>query len=239
MKKFYSEVGSGPAVGGGYVVLLDGRPVRTPEKSLMTAPTRQLADAIAGEWAHQGEHIVPETMPLTQILTTSIDRARFRDEMGKALLAYIDSDLLCYHADEPEPLRQEQEKLWMPWLRWFQGRFGVALHTTFALSRLDQPEEAHKAVRAYIDTLDQHRFTVLHVVTTLTGSIILGLAFLEGAITPEQTFHAALCEEIHYERLHDLEKYGLDPIEAKRRESMTRDLAAADAYLGFVKVART
>ena len=78
-------------------------------------------------------------MPLTQMLTTAIDRAPAREAMAAAVLAYVDSDLICYPADAPEPLRIEQEALLAPWLKWFEARFGVELLTTYLLARLDQP----------------------------------------------------------------------------------------------------
>lgn len=239
MKKFYTSVSTGPAVGGGFVVLLDGRPIRTPEKSLMAAPTLLLATAIAAEWEAQGETVVTETMPLTQLLTTTIDRTTQREAMMVAVMAYLDSDLLCYPADAPDALRLEQEKLWAPWLKWFEQRFGVALLTTYALARLDQPAAAHAVVGAAIDALDIHQFTALHLSVSLSGSLVLGLAFIEGAMTAPEVWRCALCEELHYERIHDLEKHGLDPIEQKRRDGMMRDLEAAALYLKLITVSMT
>ena len=235
MKKFYSQVSVGPAVGGGYVVLLDGRPIRTPEKSLMTAPTEALADAIGAEWAAQGDMIVPETMPLSQMLTTTIDRATpQRVAITAAVMAYLDSDLLCYRADDPQTLLEEQEKLWTPRLQWFERRFGVALETTFGLARLNQPQAAHDAACAYIDGLDIQKFNVFQTVTSLTVSIVLGMAFMEGAIRAVEAWRCTLCEELHYEHVHDLEKYGLDPNEQKRRDALIRDLEAAERYLTLI-----
>ncbi len=233
MKKFYKDVTTGPAVGGGHVVLLDGRPVRTPAKALMNAPTAKLADMIAAEWTAQEDIINTETMPLTQILVTAIDRAGpQREAITVSALAYLDSDLLCYHADEPAGLMTEQAKLWTPWLRWFEKRFGgIPLHTTYALARLDQPQAAHDAVAPVVDALDIQRFTVFQIVTNLTGSIVLGLAFIEDAASAGDALACTLCEELYYERTLDLEKHGLDPNETRRRAALKRDLDAAAAYL--------
>jgi chaperone required for assembly of F1-ATPase len=235
MKKFYTSVSTGPAVGGGFVVMLDTRPIRTPAKALMLSPSEQLAVAIAHEWEAQGEVIIPDTMPLTQLLTTSIDRvAQQRDEITKAALAYIDSDLLCYHADAPEALRLEQAQRWTPWLKWFENHFGIALDITYVLNRLDQPQAAHNAINAHINQLSTQAFTVFQAVTNATGSIVIGLAFVEKAITGVEAWRCALCEELFYERIHDLEKHGLDPIEQKRRDTLLTDLEAAEKYLKLI-----
>ncbi len=231
MKRFYQNAASGPDAGGGFAVLLDGRPVRTPDKRPMIAPTRALADAVAAEWQVQGDTIKADTMPLTQLLTTAVDKAGARDEITKSILAYLDSDLLCYRAPDPAETAAEQNRLWSPWLVWFERRFGTALATTTALARLDQPDTAHRAVDAYIGTLDPHRFTVLQVATALTGSLVLALALLDGAIDADDALACALCEERFYERFHKLEDYGHDPAETKRRAALARDLRAAATYL--------
>ena len=176
-------------------------------------------------------------MPLTQMLTTTIDRASQRESMATAVMAYLNSDLICYPADEPEGLRQEQVKLWASWLQWFEKRFGISLLTTYSLSRLDQPDAAHALLSAYIKELDAHSFTVLQIAVGVSGSVVLGVAFLEGAISAPEVWRCALCEELYYERVHDLEKHGLDPIEQKRRDSMLRDLETARYYLRLINTA--
>ncbi len=231
MQRFYSAVSTGPAVGGGYAILLDGRPVRTPDKALMVVPSESLAQKIAAEWMAQEGQIVPETMPLTQMLTTAIDRAPYRAAVADNALQYLDSDLLCYRADEPAALAQEQERLWGQWLDWFETGFGARLATTTALTHVDQPAAARIAAQARVDAMDIHAFTVFQMGTALTGSAVLGLALAMGALSPEKALECALCEEMFYERIHDLTRHGLDPIEERRRTSLLRDLTAAHDYL--------
>ena len=72
-KRFYQKVDVREEAGGGFAVLLDGRPVRTPKKLHLQVPTRALAEAIAAEWSAQTERIDPATMPLSKIAITTID----------------------------------------------------------------------------------------------------------------------------------------------------------------------
>lgn len=235
MRRFYKEVSAKPsAEGNGFTVLLDGKPVRTPGKLPLNAPTQKLADAIAAEWDAQKTDIVHDTMPLTQMLTTALDRADARAEITENVLAYVNSDLLCYIAHEPQSLHDELVKTWQPSLTWFEKTFGTALKTTPDLIRLDQPEDAHKAVRADIEKMNLHQFTVMQTATAVTGSIVLGLALTHNAISAADALNCALCEEFHYERTHDLERHGHDPIEEKRRHSMKRDLEACVLYRELV-----
>src|SRR3546814_12061640 len=61
MKRFYTEAAAVPQ-DEGFGIALDGRPVRTPGRALLTAPTLALAERIAREWAEQGEKIEPRAM---------------------------------------------------------------------------------------------------------------------------------------------------------------------------------
>jgi len=53
-KRFYKEATVGEAEGG-FSILLDGRPVNTPAKRRIVVPSRKLAEALAAEWAGQGD----------------------------------------------------------------------------------------------------------------------------------------------------------------------------------------
>ena len=62
--------------GGDAQILLDGKPVKTPARQALAAPTRQLADAIAAEWDAQKDVIDPASMPLTRLANAAIDGVR-------------------------------------------------------------------------------------------------------------------------------------------------------------------
>src|SRR5262245_65769534 len=59
--------------GEGGAVLLDGKPIRTPARRALEAPTRALAEVIAGEWEQQRDAIDPARMPLTRLANAIID----------------------------------------------------------------------------------------------------------------------------------------------------------------------
>ena len=66
MKRLYRDVSV--ALGaGGHGILLDGRPLRTPAKRHLMAPSAALAEAIAEEWRGQDDRIRPELMPLSRL----------------------------------------------------------------------------------------------------------------------------------------------------------------------------
>lgn len=227
MKRFYKN--AAPSVDGD--VLLDGKPVRTPGGLTLRASTPELAAAVAEEWQAQGDAILPASMPLTQILTTQIERVSAqRDEMTHLLLNYLNTDLLCYRTTH-DGIALRQNAVWDPWLLWFGRRFDAMLAVTDRLQALTQPEEAQQAVRAALDAMDDARFTVAQLVTALTGSVVLGLAFAEGELSPADAFTAANIDEIYKGELYNEALYGKAPNQEKADAAMRTDLDAAARYL--------
>src|SRR5215475_2389681 len=96
-ERFYKEARVDDASGGNAAILLDGKPVLTPSRRPLAAPSLALAQAIASEWDAQTEVIDPARMPLTRLANTVIDGVSEKsqpvvDEIAK----YLASDLLFY-----------------------------------------------------------------------------------------------------------------------------------------------
>src|ERR1041385_4081884 len=72
-KRFYQEARADNGGQNGFQVLLDGKPVMTPARQSLAAPTRPLAEAIASEWEAQKDDIDPARMPLTRLANAAID----------------------------------------------------------------------------------------------------------------------------------------------------------------------
>lgn len=233
MKRFYTLT-SYTKTDDGFVIQLDGKGVKTPSGQPLAAPNRALADAVAAEWAAQTDNVVPENMPLTQILTTAIDGIRNRDALTKSLLKYLDTDLLCYRVKEPEPLSKLQKETWDRWLTWFDEHFESPLDVTYGIEALNQDADTHKQIWNYLEALDEYYFTILQIITSLSGSIVLGLAFVEHEASPDDVFNAAELEEIYYAGVANEELHGPDPVSEKRQKAMCRDLDASKTILSLL-----
>jgi chaperone required for assembly of F1-ATPase len=232
MKRFYTLVSTQESPDGGYAVLLDGKSVKTVSRADLIAPNEAIANLVMQEWAAQSDVIVPDTMPLTQILNTKIDRVRTeREAMQSAVLKYLDTDLLCYFAAEPEALKTRQEELWQPWLDWFKKMFGTSLEITMSLQALSQDVAVYAAVQSYVSKLDEDCFVVLQLVTSLSGSLVLALAFVQGQIKAQDVLRAIFVEEDYRDEIYDSERYGPDPMIEKSRTAKRVDLEAAQNYL--------
>lgn len=230
MKRVYKLV-SHNKTEDGHVIQLDGKTVKTPLGQPLAAPNRALADEIVREWSEQSDEIIPDTMPMMQMLTTAVDRTRERATITKTILKYLDTDLLCYRVKEPIDLAKRQKEVWDRWLTWFDETFESPLEVTFKIDALKQDDDTHKQIWNYLEALDEYYFTVLQIVTSVSGSIVLGLAFIEREATPEDVFAAAELEEIYHAELAGEEVHGADPVQERRQKAMKRDLESAQRFL--------
>jgi chaperone required for assembly of F1-ATPase len=227
-RRFYQQAGVEEAAGG-FRVVLDGRPVRTPARGFLIAPSRQLAGAIAAEWDAQGETIDPATMPLTRLANSIIDGVAATPAPVAADIAkYLGSDLLFYRAEGPERLIERQARLWDPVLAWAHEALGARFVLIQGIVHAAQPKDAVAAVRAVIPD-DPWRLGAVHVITTLTGSALLALALLRGHLTADEAWAAA-----HVDEDWNMEQWGRDEIALARRAARRAELDAAATVLALL-----
>ncbi|MDD3020901.1 MAG: ATP12 family chaperone protein [Alphaproteobacteria bacterium] len=231
MKRFYKIV-SIENVDSEWKILLDGKIVRTPMRSELTIPTERLAAAIQTEWQDQNEMILPDTMPITQMMMTIIDRIRpNREKFLNEALGYLDTDLICYFADEPEIYAAEQKKHWLPILNWLRDFLKCEILTTNALAALAQPQPTHKVISDYISNLNELKFSVLYLTTLTTGSVLLPIAFIENAFTENEIFDATLAEDLIKDKIYLAETYGISPDQERRRKIVKNELSGSRQFL--------
>jgi chaperone required for assembly of F1-ATPase len=225
MKRFYQAV-SVTEEDALFSVALDGKPLRTPAKAPLPLPRRRLAEAIAAEWQAQGERVRPHTMPLMRLASTAFDLvARRKPAVVAELAAYGGTDLLCYRAEQPPELAARQQAVWQPLLDWATLRYDAPLLVTAGIVPVTQPEASLKALAAAVDAFAPLPLTALHAAVTASGSLILGLALVEGRIDAEATFAAAQLDESF-----QIERWGEDYEAADRRAALRADIEAAARF---------
>jgi chaperone required for assembly of F1-ATPase len=232
MKRFYRET-TVDADEGGFRVLLDGKPMRSPAKAILVVPTRGLAEAIAGEWDAVPEkaEIKVGHLPLTRLATTGLDRVpgqreRVIDDTAK----YAGSDLLCYRASEPESLVERQRVMWQPLLDWAAERYGARLSVAEGMAFVAQPADALAKLRAAVAAHGDFALSSLYNLTHVAGSLIVALAVAEGRLTAEEAFAVAQLDE-----LYQVERWGDDPIALERRMGVKNDIEAGSRFLALLE----
>jgi chaperone required for assembly of F1-ATPase len=224
-RRFY-ETATAVAEAGGYAVRLDDKPVRTPARRVLAAPTPALAEAIAAEWQAQKDVIDPAKMPLTRLANAIIDGVAdaplpVADEIGK----YLASDLLFYRATSPQGLVERQARHWDPILDWARQVLGADFILGEGVVYVAQPEAALAAARAAIPE-EPWRLGAVHSITTLSGSALIALAMARGALTPDAAWQAA-----HVDEDWNMAQWGRDDMAMARLEFRFGEFQAAATVL--------
>jgi chaperone required for assembly of F1-ATPase len=223
MKRFWREVTVTPDRG----VALDGRPVRTPGRVPLAAPTDALAAAIAEEWRAVGDTLDPRAMPLTGLANAAIDRvAPDPAAFAAGLAAYGDSDLLCYRADGPPELVARQEAAWDPLLGWARRRYDVHFETAAGVMHRPQPPATLARLGEAVAALDPFRLAGLSPIVTVTGSLVAALALVASGADADTVWQAAQVDEDWQAEL-----WGSDPLAEQARAGRRRDYDAGVRFL--------
>ena len=223
MKRFWKEVTVTPERG----VMLDGRPVRTPGKTLLQLPNDALAQAVADEWRGVGETIDPRAMPLTGLANAAIDRVTPDPGAFAAGLArYADSDLLCYRAERPEPLVERQAAAWDPVIAWARARYDVHIEVTAGIIHRAQPPLTLARLGEAVAALPPFPLAACAPMVTITGSLLLCLALVECELTSDQVWTAA-----HIDEDWQTELWGEDTLATQARANRRAEFDAASRFV--------
>jgi len=223
VRRFYTEA-SVARVAEGFALRLDGRGARTPAGKPLVFPTLALAELAAQEWAGQGETIDPAAMPATRIANSAIDGVAAAMAATRAeLAAYAETDLLCYRADAPAELAAAEAAAFDPVLDWARETYGAAFVVGEGLAHVRQSERALQTIRTELEALDEpFALAALHVMTTLTGSILLALAVFRGRLDAGEAWRIA-----HVDEDFQIARWGEDDEAMARRAARWREMQAA------------
>ncbi len=194
-KRFWRSV-SVVARGHGYGVMLDTRPLLTPERRELVTPSQPLARLIAAEWDAQGDVIAPASMPMTRLANTAIDRVDAkRAEVAAFLAQYGETDLLCYRAEDPKELVDRQAAAWDPLLDWADETYGARLVATQGVMPVTQSAQAIAALTGVLRAQSAFELTALHELVVLSGSLVLGLVAARGHLPADEVWARSRIDE--------------------------------------------
>ncbi|MBY0420987.1 MAG: hypothetical protein K2Q06_01705 [Parvularculaceae bacterium] len=229
LKRFYREA-SVEARDGAFVILLDGKPAKTPKRAPLAAPTEALAEAVAAEWRDAGEAIGRDDLRLTRLVATAIDLGPDESPQWREdVVRYAGFDLLCYRAADPQSLVARQTAAWDPFLAFAREDLGAPFVATTGVVATAQPALAIDAIRRATAVLDPWRMLGLKTAAEITGSAILAFALERGFAPSADIFAAARVDE-----KHQIERWGRDAEAEARAERLAGDFAAAALFLRCV-----
>ncbi len=229
MKRFYKAV-TVEAGAGGWRVLLDGRAIKTAAGAAQVAPGAAIAEALAAEWASQGEEIDPDTFKLRHLADYAIDIATpDRAAVIRAVLAFGETDTLCYRAEPDEPLHARQLEVWEPLLQAAEHRWDVHFERIGGVIHRPQPPATLTRMAAALAALDAFDLAALHMTASLAASLVIGLAAIVPGADAEALWDAANLEEDWQAEL-----WGKDAEAEALRARRLADFSAAMRFAGLV-----
>jgi chaperone required for assembly of F1-ATPase len=224
-RRFYDKATT-VALADGHAVRLDDKPVRTPARRVLGAPTLTLAEAIAAEWRAQQDVIDPAKMPLTRLANAIIDGvADAPQPVADEIAKYLASDLVFYRAGSPSGLVERQARHWDPILDWARQALGAEFKLGEGVVYVAQPQASLAAAGAAIPD-EPWRLGAVHAITTLTGSALIALAMARGALSADAAWQAA-----HVDEDWNMSQWGRDEVAMARREFRFAEFLAAATVL--------
>ncbi len=229
MKRFYKQVSLGECEAG-YTVLLDGKPVKAPCGSAITARTQALADKLADEWQSQKDAINLQAMPMTRLCGGALQIGEAeREALIAEILNYSETDLLCYHAQE-SALQAKQLAEWEPVLKQFELAFNVRFERTVGIIPVAQPVQIAQVLRAYLEAVPPAELVALAPLVHGLGSAVLGLSVHRGLLSIDEAIEHAQLDERFQASL-----WGEDDASATLRAAQGNDLRHCAQYIALVR----
>ena len=226
MKRFYKTVAI-KQTGAAFAITLDERPVKTPGGATLGLHTAALAEAIAAEWAGQGEKIDQKTMPLTRLANTAQDHvARDRDTTLKQVETFARHDLVCYRAAEPPVLAAREADAWDAPLAWARTRYDLDLKVTDGVGSIDQPGVTPAAIARALSRFDAFGLTGLAAAAGIMKSLVLALSLADGRLDAAGAHAAA-----HVDETFQAEKWGRDSEAEARLKTLLHELQDAERFM--------
>jgi chaperone required for assembly of F1-ATPase len=229
MKRFYDH-GAAVPVDGGFAIVLDGKPVRSPARAPLVVPAAAVAEAIVEEWNAQGDKVEPRTMPITGLANAAIDRVG-PDHAGfvRGLAVFGETDLLCYRAEGPPSLVARQAGHWDPLLAWARRRFDAQFEVVTGIMHRYQPAETVDRLRAAVAIRDPFALAGLSPLVTISGSLVIALALVEGAADLETAWSAATVDDSW-----QAENWGEDAEASRTMDARRREFDSAYRFLALL-----
>ncbi len=218
---------------GRYAIRLDGRPMRLPGGPALALRSRALAEAIATEWSQaggaKGGTLRADDVPLTRIAGTAQERvAPDPAPVALAIATYGESDLLCYRAEAPVELVRRQAALWQPWLDWAARTHRAELRVAAGVIHVAQHGEALAALHEAVCAQTPFALAGLGILVPALGSLVLGLAVADGALSAAAAHELAILDE-----LFQAEKWGEDREAITRRRHVAADIETAARFIAL------
>tara|TARA_B100000900_G_C20350209_1_gene622007 strand:- start:30 stop:722 length:693 start_codon:yes stop_codon:yes gene_type:complete len=227
MKKFWEKISIKKKSSNSFCIMLDERILKTPLKRELVLPNLNLAQEVVKEWDQDSKNINTESMIFYGLISTSIDKIiDNRNLYINDILDYIDTDLVCYRAENPKELVELQKNKWNPITLLIEEYIGTKIETFQGILPQKQDTKVHDRLTNLISQFDNFKIAALHRITNITGSIFLSLCILKKDISNNEVFELSLLDE-----LWQAENWGFDKDTSQKRKEIFIELKRTIFFL--------
>ena len=227
MKKFWEKVSIKKISSDSFCVMLDKRILKTPLKRELVLPNLNLAQEIVKEWDQDSKNINTESMIFYGLISTSLDKIIDNKNLYiNDILDYIDTDLICYRAENPKELVELQKNKWDPIIFLIENYIGTKVHVFEGVLPKKQDATVHNRLNNLIHQFDIFEISVLHRITNITGSIFLSLCVFKKDISKNEVFELSFLDE-----LWQAENWGFDEETSRKRKEISIELNKSIFFL--------
>ena len=121
------------------------------------------------------------------------------------LIAFIDSDLLCYRAEYPAALKARQNGVWQPVLDWLRDEHRIQFAVVEGVIPTPQSAETALALRTKIESFDDEALTAFQACAAATKSLALSMALVHGHLSAAEVAASA-----HLDEFYQMDQWGED-----------------------------
>ena len=231
MRKFWKMVKVKKKSSNSYEILLDENVLKTPMKKKITIQNSKIAEEIYKEWNQDKNILDTDAMIFYGIISTSIDKiSNNRILYVNEILNFIDTDLICYRAEEPNDLVQWQSKNWDPILLKVEKYINNKIDVFKGIMPLKQNKGIKFKITKFLTKFSDLESIALHKITNITGSVFLSLCILNNDIIKEKVFQLA-----HLDELWQAENWGYEEEASKNREKINIQLNRTMYFLDCLR----
>ena len=207
--------------------MLDERILQTPLKRELVLPNLNLTQEIVKEWDQHSKNINTESMIFYSLISTSLDKIIDNKNLYiNDILDYVDTDLLCYRAENPKELVELQKNKWDPIILLIEKYIQTRVRVFQGVLPKKQHSTVHVRLNNLINQFDIFEISALHRLTNITGSIFLSLCVLKKDILSNEVFELSFLDE-----LWQAENWGFDDETSKKRKEISIELNRSIYFL--------
>ena len=227
MKKSWEKVSIKKISHNSFQIMLDERILQTPLKRELVLPNLNLTQEIVKEWDQDSKNINTETMIFYSLISTSLDKIiDNRNLYIDDILDYIDTDLICYRAENPKELVELQKNKWDPIILLIEKYISTKVQIFQGVLPKKQHANVHSKLNNLINQFNIFEISALHRITNITGSILLSLCVLKKDISKNEVFELSFLDE-----LWQAENWGFDEETSQKRKEISIELNKSIFFL--------